>query len=197
MPETSIRIAPELLQACQETKPSWHSTTSFVNEMIHDGLMAIDTCGTLGIPNDRETQKEKRGREVLPISNRVSNSKNKEKENSRKTKFKFSRDLIPFELIEFTDQIEKFWKVKTGRKSEEAFNLLVSNLIAIKKEYKEQVVSEQLDLAIAGGPKGPWSSITLKNYKTFGIQNKGGFQPEPAPNHPASRVFRNGKFEDQ
>ena len=134
MPETSIRIAPELLQACKEVQPSWHSTTSFVNEMVQKGLLTLDSCVTLGIPNDRETQKEKR-REVLPNTNRVSNSINKEKEKFKKVRFKFSQDLIPVELSSFCEPIENFWKVKTGKKTEEAFNLLVSNLTKIKEKY--------------------------------------------------------------
>ena len=189
MPETSIRIAPDLLQACKEAQPSWHSTTSFVNEMIQKGLLAIDTCGTLGIPNDRETQKEKKGREVLPNTNRVPNSINKEKEKLKKFRFKFSQDLIPFELSSFSDPIESFWKVKTGKKTEEAFNLLISNLTKIKEKYGSQVVTDQLEAAIAGGPKGSWSNITLKNYETFGVTQKKPWEEETVK-HPASRVFR-------
>ena len=86
--------------------------------------------------------------------------------------------------------IESFWKVKTGRKTEESFNLLISGLSQIKKKYGSEVVKTQLELAIVGGPKGPWSGITLKNYETFGTKTKGSFQAEQPINHPASRVFR-------
>tara|TARA_Y100001963_G_scaffold157028_1_gene252115 strand:+ start:1819 stop:2427 length:609 start_codon:yes stop_codon:yes gene_type:complete len=189
MPETSIRIAPELLQACKEAQPSWHSTTSFVNEMIQKGLLSIDTCDTLGIPNDRETQKEKKGREVLPITKKVPNTINKEKEKLKKVRFKFSQDLIPFDLSSFSDSIENFWKVKTGKRTEESFNLLIANLTKIKEKYGSQVVADQLESAIAGGPKGSWSNITLKNYETFGATQKRSWEQETI-NHPASRVFK-------
>ena len=56
MPANSTRIAPELIKACEAKKPSWLSTTSFVNEMISKGLATLDACDTLKVPNERERE---------------------------------------------------------------------------------------------------------------------------------------------
>ncbi len=200
MPTKNVPIDADLIKDCQTRKPRWLSTTAFINQMVYDGLEGVAEHVILKVPSGTETHKKEEKKEnksegTLSNTNRVSNSINKEKEIFKKVKFKFSKELIPFELEQHSEKIEEFWKVKTGRKSEQAFNLLISNLIAIKKKYTDQTLTDQLDLAIAGGPKGPWSNVTLKNYETFSKQNS--WSPEPTPNHPASRVFRNGKFEDQ
>ena len=195
MPTRNVPIDVDLLSKCQEQKLPWLSTTAFVNQMVYDGLKGVAEHVTLKVPSGTDTdtkvkKKEEKSEGTLSNTNRVPNTINKEKEIFKKTRFKFHRDLIPFELSSFSDLIESFWKVKTGRKTEESFNLLISGLSQIKKKYGSEVVKTQLELAIVGGPKGPLSGITLKNYETFGTKTKGSFQAEQPINHPASRVFR-------
>jgi hypothetical protein len=52
-------------------------------------------------------------------------------------------------------------------------------------------VLDQLEEAIAN----KWQSITLKNYEAFGRPKNA--DKEPVTNHPAGRVFRNGRFIDE
>jgi hypothetical protein len=193
MKPTTIRIAPELIQACDAVRPTWFSTTSFINEMIRKGLDSIDTSVTLGEPSEQhDTQREKRG---STSNTYIEDNKNKEKNFSKKVRFKFNKALIPFELDAHRDKIETFWKAKQGSKSEAAWTLLLTGLQAIKEKYGDKIVADQLDLAIVGGPKGPWSSITLKNYEQF--KTPIWFSQEPPTSHPASRVFTaDGGFEE-
>ena len=186
MPTNCTRIAPELIKACEDKKPSWLSTTSFINEMVSKGLASLDACDTLKIPNGRERETKKEGG-ILSNTNRVPNSINKEKENLKKTRFKFSADLIPFELESASSLIVDFWHSKKGKKTEAAFNLLMGEkgLIGIKKKYGEDAVKDQITLAIAN----EWQSITLKNYETFARTKTSSWNPEPTTGHPAQRVF--------
>ena len=186
MTRQNTPIYKSLLQECKDKKPEWASTTSFVNEMLAKGLATLDTQGTLKVPNERERKKEKR-EGTLSNTNRVSNSINKEKENFKKTRFKFSKDLIPFELQSLSTLISDFWYSKKGKKTEAAFDLLMSEkgLLGIKKEYGEDAAKDQLTLAIAN----EWQSITKKNYETFSKTKTPSWNPEPTTGHPAQRVF--------
>ena len=192
MPADKIRIAPELVQACESTRPTWFSTTAWINEMIRRGLDSIDTSVTLGEPNEkRDTHKGNEG--STSRTYRDSKKENKEK------KFKFKKSLIPFSLDEHSVKIEEFWKVKNGAKSEASWKQLVCGLEAIQSKYGTKALQEQLDLAIVGGPKGPWSSITLKNYEQFSLASGkfNGGSSEPTQKHPAQRVFTaSGGFQE-
>ena len=190
MPANSTRIAPELIKACEAKKPSWLSTTSFVNEMISKGLATLDACDTLKVPNERERE-TKKSEGTLSNTKKVPNSINKEKENLKKTRFKFSPDLIPFELVSLSSLIVDFWHTKKGKKTEAAFDLLMGEkgLIGIKKKYGEDAVKDQITLAIAN----EWQSITLQNYETFAKTKTTSWNPEPTTGHPAQRVFTASK----
>jgi hypothetical protein len=194
MKPTPVRIAPELFQACEAARPTWFSATSFINEMIRKGLDSIDRDVTLGEPSEQRDTQTERGSTLID-SRYIETKKNKEKNFSRKVRFKFNKALIPFDLDVHASKIEDFWKVKTGAKSEAAWNLLMTGLQSIQTKYDDQTVGEQLDLAIVGGPKGPWSSITLKNYEQF--KKPTSFNQEPSVAHPAHRVFTSdGGFQE-
>ena len=192
MPTKNVPIDEGLLSACQTEKPPWLSTTAFVNEMVSQGLKGVAEHVTLKVPSGTETHKKERKKEnksdgTLSNTNRVSNSINKEKENFKKTRFKFSKDLIPFELQSLSTLIEDFWYSKKGKKTEAAFDLLMSEkgLLGIKKKYGETAAKEQLELAIAS----EWQSILLKNHENFSVSKKPAWNPEPTTGHPAQRVF--------
>ena len=164
-------------------------TTTWVNYLIRLGLnhhLGLDPCDKLGKPTDKERKKEEK--EVLP-STYIIDNKNKEKIK----KWKFSDDQIATELNFCKFQVTRFWTVKSGSKSKEAFNLLngEKGLVGIYRKYGRSIAQEQLETAIAN----QWQSITLKNYEAYGRPMKG--QPEEPTKHPSGRVFRNGKFEDE
>ena len=192
MPTKNVPIDEGLLSACQTEKPPWLSTTAFVNEMVSQGLKGVAEHVTLKVPSGTETHKKERKKEnksdgTLSNTNRVSNSINKEKEIFKKTRFKFSKELIPFELQSLSTLIEDFWYSKKGKKTEAAFDLLMSEkgLLGIKKKYGETAAREQIELAIAS----EWQSILLKNHENFSVSKKPTWNPEPTAGHPAQRVF--------
>ena len=186
MTTNSIRIKHKVMQHCLAKKPSYMSMTAFINYSLETHFLGLDTYDTLKIPNERERETKKEGG-ILSNTKKVPNSINKEKENLKKTRFKFSTDLIPFELEFASSLIVDFWHSKKGKKTEAAFNLLMGEkgLIGIKKKYGEDAVKDQLTLAIAN----EWQSITLQNYETFAKAKTTSWNPEPTTGHPAQRVF--------
>ena len=164
---------------------TFSTTKDWIGYLIEVGLnfhLGLDPCGRLGKPNETERKKEKR--EVLP-NTYSSNNINKEKIK----KWIFTENQIPQEFHYCKDLIAKFWSVKSGAKSEEAFKLLIGpkGLKGISTKYGQgtgvSAVLDQLEEAIAY----KWQSITLKNYEAFGRPKNS--VKEPADNHPAGKVF--------
>ena len=186
MTTNSVRIKHKVMQHCLAKKPTYMSMTAFVNYSLENHFLGLDSCDTLKIPNERERETKKEGG-ILSNTKKVPNSINKEKENLKKTRFKFSTDLIPFDLEFASSLIVDFWHSKKGKKTEAAFNLLIGEkgLIGIKKKYGEDAVKDQITLAIAN----EWQSITLQNYETFAKAKTTSWNPEPTTGHPAQRVF--------
>ena len=186
MTTNSIRIYPENYHYLNAEKPKSRSMTAHINMILENRKNGVDACDTLKIPNERERETKKEGG-ILSNTKKVPNSINKEKENFKKTRFKFSADLIPFELESASSLIVDFWHLKKGKKTEAAFNLLMGEkgLIGIKKKYGEDAVKDQITLAIAN----EWQSITLQNYETFAKAKTTSWNPEPTTGHPAQRVF--------
>jgi hypothetical protein len=182
-----IRIKPKLMNEVESLQPEYFdSTTTWVNQLIRVGLnvhLGLDPCDILRKPNDR---KEKNKKESEVLSNTYSsNTINKEKIK----KWIFTENQIPQEFHYCKDLIAKFWSVKSGAKSEEAFKLLIGpkGLKGISTKYGQgtgvSAVLDQLEEAIAN----KWQSITLKNYEAFGRPKNS--VKEPADNHPAGKVF--------
>tara|TARA_Y100001963_G_scaffold43591_1_gene61102 strand:- start:1691 stop:2272 length:582 start_codon:yes stop_codon:yes gene_type:complete len=193
MATVNTPIHQSLIQACKEVKPEWFTTTAFVNEMVSRGLAGLDPCATLGEPEqqtDRPTKSEgSTSKKELYIEDI-----NKVKAKKKNSIFKFDRSSIPFDLDNHAKDIETFWEVKTGKKTQASWSLLMDSLAAIKGMHGDLAVKKQLELAIVGGPKGPWANITLHNYQTFSGRNSQQTQPD---NHPASRVFTaDGGFQE-
>jgi len=186
MTTNSIRIYPENYHYLNAEKPKSRSMTAHINMILENRKNGVDACDTLKIPNERERETKKEGG-ILSNTKKVPNSINKEKENLKKTRFKFNSDLIPFELIFASSLIVDFWHSKKKNKTEAAFNLLTGErgLMGIKNKYGEEPVKDQIILAIANG----WQSITLKNYETFAKAKTTSWNPEPTTGHPAQRVF--------
>ncbi len=186
MTTNSVRIKHKVMQHCLAKKPSYMSMTAFVNYSLENHFLGLDACDTLKIPNERERETKKEGG-ILSNTKKIPNSINKEKENLKKTRFKFSTDLISFDLEFASSLIVDFWHSKKGKKTEAAFNLLIGEkgLIGIKKKYGEDAVKDQITLAIAN----EWQSITLQNYETFAKAKTTSWNPEPTTGHPAQRVF--------
>ena len=189
-----VDISKKLIDSCKLHMDEWHSLKGFVHDMIALGIQTkYKDLTTYATMKKTDTNKEKRKKEGEVFYTSIEeNIINKEK----KKKWIFKADQIHEELEFCKDLIVKFWAEKSGAKSEEAFKLLTGHygLLGIRRKYGlkdgEKAVKEQLEEAIAN----KWQSITLKNYEAFGRPQKA--DKEPVTNHPAGRLFKNGRFVD-
>ena len=183
-----VDISKKLIDSCKLHMDEWHSLKGFVHDMIALGIQTkykdLTTYDTM--KTDRHKEKKEKEREVFYTS--IVEKKNKEKIK----KWIFRENHIPKSLEFCKDLIVKFWAEKSGAKSEEAFNILIGlkGLGGIHGKYGQIAVKDQLQEAIAH----KWKSVLLKNYEAFGRPQKA--DKEPVTNHPAGRVFRNGRFVD-
>ena len=190
METQSIEIDKELIESCHLYKDRWHTLKGFVMDMIKlgiqtkfGGLTTYDTMKT-----DRHKEKKEKEREVFYTS-KVENIINKEKTK----KWIFKENYIPKSLEFCKDLIVKFWGVKKGFHTEDAFKLLIGpkGLAGIYTNHGQGAVLDQLEEGIAN----KWQSITLKNYEAFGRPKKA--DKETASIGQAGRLFKNGRFVDE
>ena len=191
METQSIEIDKGLIELCHSKKERWHTLKGFIMDMVLLGIQTkykdLTTYDTM--KTDRQKEKNKEEREVFYTS-KVENIINKEKSKKEK-KWVFTKEQIPdFPFRSYKSLIVRFWEVKSGAKSYEAFKLLIGEkgLAGIYRNHGETVVKDQLEEAIAN----KWQSITLKNYEAFGRPQKA--DKEPVTGHPAQRVWKNGGF---
>jgi len=186
---TPLRIRPKLYQEMKDEMPEiFTDTTTWGNYLLRVGLnvyLGLDAYGKL--KTDRHKEKKEKEREVFYTS-KVDNIINKEKNK----KWIFKENYIPKSLEFCKDLIVKFWAVKKGFHTEDAFKLLIGikGLGGIYTNHGQSAVLDQLEEGIAN----KWQSITLKNYEAFGRPQKA--DKEPVTNHPAGRLFKNGRFVD-
>ena len=184
---TPLRIRPKLYQEMKDEMPEiFTDTTTWGNYLLRVGLnvyLGLDAYGKL--KTDRQKEKNKKEREVFYTS-KVKNIINKEKSKI----FSLNSTPPPIHLEFCKDLIEKFWEVKKGSRSKEAYQLLIGpkGLGGICKQHGQNAVTDQLEEAIAN----KWQSITLKNYEAFGRPQKA--DKEPVTGHPAQRLWKNGGF---
>jgi len=196
METQAVDISKKLIDICKLHMDEWHSLKGFVHDMIALGIQTKykDLTPYATMKTDRQKEKNKEEREVFYTS-KVDNIINKEKSKTKNLSYKdFDKEkVIDEELKPCEDLIIKFWKAKKGYRSEQAFNLLIGDygLLGIKKKYGLQTVKEQLEEGIAC----KWASITLKKYEMYGRPQKA--DQEPVTNHPAGRLFKNGRFVDE
>ena len=185
---TPLRIRPKLYQEMKDEMPEiFTDTTTWGNYLLRIGLnvyLGLDAYGKL--KTDQHKEKEEKEREVFYTS-KVHNTRiNKEKSKI----FSLNSTPPPIHLEFCKDLIEKFWEVKKGSRSKEAYQLLIGpkGLGGISKNHGEKAVMEQLEEAIAN----KWKSITLRNYEQFGRPQNA--DKEPVTGHPAGKLWRGGKI---
>ena len=184
---TPLRIRPKLYQEMKDEMPEiFTDTTTWGNYLLRVGLnvyLGLDAYGKL--KTDRHKEKKEKEREVFYTS-KVENIINKEKNK----KWIFKENYIPKSLEFCKDLIVKFWAVKKGFHTEDAFKLLIGpkGLAGIYTNHGQSAVVDQLEEGIAN----KWQSITLKNYIAFGRPKNA--DKEPVTGHPAQRVWKDGGF---
>ena len=193
METQAVDISKKLIDSCKLHMNEWHSLKGFVHDMIALGIQTkykdLTTYDTM--KTDRQKEKNKEEREVFYTS-KVDNRINKEKSKKEK-KWVFTKEQIPdFPFKSYKSLIVRFWEVKKGFHTEDAFKLLIGEkgLAGIYRNHGETVVKDQLEEGIAN----KWQSITLKNYEAFGRPQKA--DKEPVTGHPAQRLWKDGGFVD-
>ena len=193
METQAVDISKKLIDICKLHMDEWHSLKGFVHDMIALGIQTKykDLTPYATMKTDRQKEKNKEEREVFYTS-KVNNIINKEKSKKEK-KWVFTKEQIPdFPFRSYKSLIVRFWEVKSGAKSYEAFKLLIGEkgLAGIYRNHGETVVKDQLEEGIAN----KWQSITLKNYEAYGRPQKA--DQEPVTGHPAQRLWKDGGFVD-
>ena len=187
METQSIEIDKGLIELCHSKKERWHTLKGFIMDMVLLGIQTkykdLTTYDTM--KTDRHKEKKEKEREVFYTS-KVENIINKEKNK----KWIFKENYIPKSLEFCKDLIVKFWAVKKGFHTEDAFKLLIGikGLGGIYTNHGQSAVTDQLEEGIAN----KWQSITLKNYEAFGRPKKA--DKEPVTGHPAQRLWKDGGF---
>jgi len=186
METQAVDISKKLIDSCKLHMSEWHSLKGFVHDMIALGIQTkykdLTTYDTM--KTDRQKEKNKEEREVFYTS--IEEKKNKEKIK----KWVFTENKIPKSLEFCKDLIVKFWGVKKGFHTEDAFKLLIGpkGLNGIYTNHGQSAVLDQLEEGIAN----KWQSITLKNYEAFGRPKNA--DKEPVTGHPAQRLWKDGGF---
>ena len=191
METQSIEIDKGLIELCHSKKERWHTLKGFIMDMVLLGIQTkygdLTPYATMRKTDRNKGKEEKEGK--VFYTSKVDNIINKEKSK----KWVFKENKIPKSLEFCKDLIVKFWGVKKGFRTEEAFKLLIGpkGLNGISTNHGQSAVLDQLEEAIAH----QWQSVTLKNYEAFGRPKNA--DKEPVSNHPAGRLFKNGGFVDQ
>lgn len=172
MTTTTIRVDANLLFRVEQVKPSYLSTAGFFQLLAEQALndqLDKNALSPLTIP-------------PYPTTSQSSESFDDEETGVEGVKLKERKRLellggegedinVPLsqgkpidpELEQHCDLIRDFWRTKKGSKGDRAWQLLMTGLKAIKLNYGNSVVDEQLQLAI----NGRWASVTLANYERF------------------------------
>ena len=190
METQAVDISKKLIDICKSHMSEWHTVKGFVHDMVLLGIQTKykDLTPYATMKTDRQKEKNKEEREVFYTS-KVENIINKEKSK----KWVFRENQIPdFPFKSYKSLIVRFWEVKKGFHTEDAFKLLIGpkGLAGIYTNHGQSAVLDQLEEGIAN----KWQSITLKNYEAFGRPKKA--DKEPVTGHPAQRLWKDGGFVD-
>ena len=179
MSYTNVRVHRSLMRLIEAQKLEWQTTTGIINDLLHE---ALDKRGTLDLERPegaftylgfKEEEKEEEE------ANRDLNARAREKKE------------VPLELSQYEDLIHEFWRVKKGSKGLTAWKLLMTELGKFHAKYPSEV-ADQITMAI----NGKWTGISLARHEQYKAPRNGYKATEQEFKHPASRVFRNGRFED-
>lgn len=170
MPTTTIRVDSDLLLRVEVAKPNYLSTAGFFQLLAEQALtgmvddLSLSPLTIPPYPTPSESQeslgdegvklKERQRLELIGGEGVLSEEINFPPAQGKR---------VDPGLEAHSDLIRDFWRTKKGSRGERAWKLLQTGLLAIQGSYGDDVVKEQLELAI----NGRWQSITLANYERF------------------------------
>jgi hypothetical protein len=187
-----VRFESTLYEHLKAAKPTFLSTTDFIQCMAAQGLSGLDSGITLIKPSAPQAGPRPYGAECF-ISNKEVIEEKEIKTRKKAPKDRFSSKLlnyadIPDELQDCADQIVEFWSVKKGTRSERAAKLLFDKLLAMSPSDRIKA----LDAAY----NAQWASV-FPPKPDAPTQGRHNHQAAPEFVHPAHRVFSNGQFDDE
>ena len=179
---TKIIVDPTLVERADMHCPTYMPRTVFLNVLIQEGL---DKRSTLEkqpgraayISTSLEVDKKEEERARAELVNRPPSPPAKSAGDPF-TKKAISLELIPDDLLDDSDLLLDFWKVKKGTRSERAWNGLVSKLRGMNAADRTK--------ALTAAYEGGWATVYEPKPDT---PQQGKWQP-PETAHPASKVFR-------
>ena len=182
-----MRFESTLYEQLKAAKPSFLSTTDFIQCMAAQGLSGVDSGITLIKPSAPEGP---RPRAECFISNKEVIEEKEIKTRKKSPKDPFSSktldpDLVPEAFCECAKEIIEFWAVKKGTRSEGAATRLFNKLGTLTPEQRITALHAATD---AG-----WSTI-YEPKASSPTQSRHNHQAEPEFKHPAHQVFTAADF---
>ena len=187
MPELRIDIPDDLFEKIEDSKPEYLDRKGFVCLVLDS---ALDTFGKL--PTCRAGAGNRFGYDPqlpyqfppeLEVTNTEASAEAVKAVPAVKPKV-LKPKSVNAPLKKFESLILEFWRVKKGSKGETAWKRLQGQLQKFLDAYGDDVVKDQLELAI----NGKWAGIELSRYEQFKPAKK-PWQQEPEMKHPAHRDF--------
>ena len=179
----SVRFESTLYEQLKAAKPTFLSTTDFIQCMAAQGLAAIDT-GV--IVTERARQAPAQGERSVLYKEVI-----EEKEIKTRKKSPFSKQLdpevIPEELQDCADQIIEFWAVKKGTRSEGAATRLFNKLSTMAPMDRIKALNEANDSG--------WATVFPPKVDTPAQSRANSGYTEPQFKHPAHQVFTAADFQ--
>ena len=200
MAELRIKIPEELMYRLEHERPNYLDRKAFVCLLL---ATALDRPGTLGAPSaagapstssllssssikeeNKTFKNNMRARELLTPRDLGENPRAKRDPYARR---QLPEDAVPPELADLEDLLREFWSVKKGTRSERAWKRLCNKLRTFAPADREP--------ALQAACNAGWADI----YEPAPPRPRPGqfAAPEPAPKHPASRLFMNGRWVDE
>ena len=184
-----MRFESTLYEQLKAAKPTFLSTTDFIQCMAAQGLSGLDSGITLIKPSAPQAGPRPFGADGF-ISNKevIEEKEIKTRKKSPKDPFSSKQldpEVIPAELQDCADQIIEFWGVKKGTRSERAAKLLFEKLLAMTPSDRIKA----LDAAY----NAQWASV-FPPKPDAPTQGRHNHQTEPEFKHPAHQVFTAADF---
>ena len=148
MGQIRVRIPDWLSLALDQTRPSDMDLADQVVHMLTEHMGGVDTVATITERSGKQPESE------------VSKCSSKKNSHIRSV-----LDQVPTDLKWCEQQLDHFWKHKSGPRTEPAMKMLFSEITKMAEKYNRQTVHEQLALGAANS----WQSVNLKHFERYGL----------------------------
>ena len=146
MPQTSIRVASELLEALELHRPKWKTLPRFVEDQLEkvvSELAAEVTLGSQAQPGDPSSSNSSSSSPSSTSSSAraLTAEKKPAKQKDIYASKNLSPELVPGDLQQHAVLLVDYWSVKKGTRSERAWNDLTKKLRAWTPENQEKALT--------------------------------------------------------